>query len=255
MPYIIRLPYIIHYHSILNATIYYHISYSNIHILYLHILYTTMYNYIWYHTLPYFIWYNTKYCHILVLPYPSIYALIFQINLDFLEDSVEVSMAALLDLKGLPSIITQQAHRLPHMRLLVVEMFNSIIGHSLFTKDAIFLELMQRLKGFLGDSKIQQYCEEAREIKAYLLVTLHCAKTKQCQFISLFVSFSLCRTCWVIVGFSFFQRSTPTPPVLIRSYSISPASTVLCYSIFSASPQHTFHWDWTSTACPLASRW
>lgn len=84
----------------------------------------------------------------------------------------------LLDLKGLPSIITQQAHRLPHMRLLIVEMFNSIIGHSLFTRDAIFLELMQRLKAFLNDKKIEKYREETKEIKAYLLVTLHCA-TKQ----------------------------------------------------------------------------
>lgn len=83
-------------------------------------------------------------------------------------------MVGLLDLKGLPSIITQQAHRKPHMRLLVVEMFNSIIGHSLFTKDAIFLELMQRWNGFLNEKKIEQYREEAKEIKAYMMVsTVH----------------------------------------------------------------------------------
>lgn len=96
----------------------------------------------------------------------------------------------LLDLKGLPSIITQQAHRLPHMRLLIVEMFNSIIGHSLFTKDAIFLELMQRFKGFLNDKKIEKYRKEAKEIKAYLLVTLHCA-TKQSTSLSSLPSLSL----------------------------------------------------------------
>lgn len=110
-------------------------------------------------------------------PYAIYYHILhlFQINLDFLENSLEISMSGLLALNGLPSIITQQAHRLPHMRLLVVEMFNSIIGHSLFTKDAIFLELMQRFKGFMNDRKIEQYLEEAREIKAYLLVILHCA--------------------------------------------------------------------------------
>lgn len=131
-----------------------------------------------YDIIPYIAIFHTQYIHILgyhILSYPSTYVRIFQINLDFLENSLEISMAGLLALKGLPSIITQQAHRLPHMRLLVVEMFNSIIGHSLFTKDAIFLELMQRIKGFMNDRKIEQYLEEAREIKAYLLVILHCA--------------------------------------------------------------------------------
>lgn len=98
-------------------------------------------------------------------------SLLWQIDLDFLRNSFEVAMVGLLDLKGLPSIVTQQANRKPHMRLLLVEMFNSIIGHSLFTKDAIFLEIMQRLNAFLSEKKIEKYREEAKEIKAYLMVS------------------------------------------------------------------------------------
>lgn len=103
-------------------------------------------------------------------------------------------MVGLIDLKGLPSIITQQAHRKPHMRLLLVEMFNSIIGHSLFTKDAIFLELMQRFNGFLNEKKIEKYREEAKEIKAYMMVsTVH-------KYYNYYYNLSLFRLCQDLLG-------------------------------------------------------
>ncbi|XP_060649120.1 fatty-acid amide hydrolase 2-A [Drosophila nasuta] len=90
------------------------------------------------------------------------------LDMSFLDNSMEVALVGLLDLKGLPSIVTQQAHRAPKMKLLWIELFNSIIGHSLFTKEAIFIELMQRLNGFMSADHMEQYREEARSIKTYL---------------------------------------------------------------------------------------
>ncbi|KAL7727706.1 hypothetical protein ACLKA6_008044 [Drosophila palustris] len=91
-----------------------------------------------------------------------------QLNLDFLSNSMEIALVGLLDIKGLPSIVTQQAHRAPHMRLLIVELFNAIINHSLFTKEALFLELMQRVNGFMSVDNMEQYREEALQIKEHL---------------------------------------------------------------------------------------
>ncbi|XP_017856358.1 PREDICTED: fatty-acid amide hydrolase 2-B [Drosophila arizonae] len=91
-----------------------------------------------------------------------------QLDLSFLDNIFELVIVALVDLKGLPSIITQQAGRPPNMRLLVLEMFNSIIGHSLFTKEALFLELMQRLNGMISTNKMQQYRDEVARIKTHL---------------------------------------------------------------------------------------
>ncbi|XP_034488616.1 fatty-acid amide hydrolase 2-B [Drosophila innubila] len=91
-----------------------------------------------------------------------------QLDLSFLSNSMEMALVGLLDLKGLPSIVTQQSHRAPHMRLLIVEFFNSLIGHSLFTKEALFLELMQRLNGFMCVNNMEQYRQEALQVKEYL---------------------------------------------------------------------------------------
>ncbi|KAH8312646.1 hypothetical protein KR044_011963 [Drosophila immigrans] len=90
------------------------------------------------------------------------------LDMGFLDNSLEIALVGLLDLKGIPSIVTQQAHRLPKTRLLCVEFFNAIIGHSLFTKEAIFLELMQRFNGFMKPEHMQQYRDEAQTIKAHL---------------------------------------------------------------------------------------
>ncbi|XP_017847543.1 fatty-acid amide hydrolase 2-B [Drosophila busckii] len=91
-----------------------------------------------------------------------------KLDLKFLKNSMEVSLAGLIDLKGFPSIVTQQSDRFPKMRMLIVEMFNSIIGHSLFTKEAMFAELMHRLHGFMSNSNKEKYLREAAVIKAHL---------------------------------------------------------------------------------------
>ncbi|XP_030370050.1 fatty-acid amide hydrolase 2-B [Scaptodrosophila lebanonensis] len=95
-----------------------------------------------------------------------------QLDLKFLHNCMEVVLVALVDLKGIPSIVTQQAHRQPHMRLLVVEMFNSLIGHSLFTKEALFLELMKRLNALMFESHMEQYRKEAKTIKKQMSTIL-----------------------------------------------------------------------------------
>lgn len=95
---------------------------------------------------------------------------LYQLDFSFLDNIYEMSIVALVDLKGLPSVITQQADRPPSMRLLAMEMFNSIIGHSLFTKEALFLELMQRLNGLIASNKMQQYRDEIEKVKTYLAV-------------------------------------------------------------------------------------
>ncbi|XP_030573836.1 fatty-acid amide hydrolase 2-B [Drosophila novamexicana] len=90
------------------------------------------------------------------------------LDLSFLRNSFEVAITALVDLKGLPSIITQQSDRPPHMKMLLMEMLNSTFGHSLFTKEALFLELMQRLNGMMSAEKMEQYRQEVGPLKAHL---------------------------------------------------------------------------------------
>ncbi|KAH8358878.1 hypothetical protein KR093_002946 [Drosophila rubida] len=90
------------------------------------------------------------------------------LQMNFLDNSMEVALVGLLDLKGVPSIVTQQSNRPPKMRLLCVELFNSLIGHSLFTKEALFVELMHRLNGLVSVDHMERYREEARSIKTYL---------------------------------------------------------------------------------------
>ncbi|EDW84914.1 uncharacterized protein Dwil_GK14375 [Drosophila willistoni] len=92
-----------------------------------------------------------------------------ELDLQFLSNSFELALVGLLDLKGLPSVVTQQAHRQPSMRLLIIEQFNSIIGHSLFTKESIFLELMQRLNALMATGNMQQYREETKQIKEHMI--------------------------------------------------------------------------------------
>ncbi|EDV93340.1 fatty-acid amide hydrolase 2-B [Drosophila grimshawi] len=91
-----------------------------------------------------------------------------ELDLSFLRNSFEIALVALVDLKGLPSIITQQAHRAPHMRALIMEMLNSLFGHSIFTKEALFMELMQRVNGLMCPIRMEQYRQELVQLRAHL---------------------------------------------------------------------------------------
>ncbi|KAH8280843.1 hypothetical protein KR054_000681 [Drosophila jambulina] len=91
-----------------------------------------------------------------------------KLDLKFLSNSLEIGLVGLVDLKGMPSIVTQRADRDPSMRLLIIELFNSIIGHSIFTKEAMFLEVMKRFNGLMASGNMGPYREEAQKIKVYL---------------------------------------------------------------------------------------
>jgi len=93
------------------------------------------------------------------------------LDLKFLRNSLEIALVSLVDLKGLPSIVTQRADRDPSMRLLMVELFNSIIGHSIFTKEAMVLEVMKRFNGLMATGNMEEYRVEAQKIKSHLNVS------------------------------------------------------------------------------------
>ncbi|XP_017124189.1 fatty-acid amide hydrolase 2-B [Drosophila elegans] len=91
-----------------------------------------------------------------------------KLDLKFLSNSLEIGLVSLVDLKGLPSIVTQRPDRDPSMRLLMVELFNSIIGHSIFTKEAMFLEVMKRFNGLMASGNMEEYREDVQKIKSHL---------------------------------------------------------------------------------------
>lgn len=78
---------------------------------------------------------------------------------------------SLVDLKGMPSIVTQRADRDPSMRLLMIELFNSIIGHSIFTKEAMFLEVMKRFNGLMASGNMEPYRKEVDKIRTHFNVS------------------------------------------------------------------------------------
>ncbi|XP_017103387.2 fatty-acid amide hydrolase 2 [Drosophila bipectinata] len=91
-----------------------------------------------------------------------------KLDLKFFGNSLEMALVSLVDLKGLPSIVTQRHDRDPSMRLLMVEMFNSAIGHSIFTKEAMFLEVMKRFNGLMASGNMERYREEVKKLKTHL---------------------------------------------------------------------------------------
>ncbi|KAH8346544.1 hypothetical protein KR084_003075 [Drosophila pseudotakahashii] len=91
-----------------------------------------------------------------------------KLDLKFLSNSLEIALVSLVDLKGLPSIVTQRADRDPSMRLLMVELFNSAIGHSIFTKEAMVLEVMKRFNGLMASGNMEEYREDVQKIKSHL---------------------------------------------------------------------------------------
>ncbi|SPP82973.1 fatty-acid amide hydrolase 2 [Drosophila guanche] len=95
-----------------------------------------------------------------------------QLDLSFLSNSLEIALVSLVDLKGIPSIVTQRPDRPPSMRLLIIEFMNSLIGHSLFTKEALFLELMQRFNGLMASGNMQAYRDEVDKIKDHMIELL-----------------------------------------------------------------------------------
>lgn len=129
-----------------------------------------------------------------------------QLDLKFFGNSLEMALVSLVDLKGLPSIVTQQHNRNPSMRLLMVELFNSAIGHSIFTKEAMFLEVMKRFNGLIASGNMERYREEVKKLKTHLNVSKwmsRCALWLPCNpFYS---------NCWALAESSSYPPSIPAP--------------------------------------------
>ncbi|KAH8273194.1 hypothetical protein KR018_012384 [Drosophila ironensis] len=90
-----------------------------------------------------------------------------KLDLKFFGNSMEIGLVSLVDLKGMPSIVTQ-TNRSASMRLLIMELLNSLIGHSLFTKEALFLELLKQFNGLMATGNMERYRNEAKKLKTYM---------------------------------------------------------------------------------------
>lgn len=94
-----------------------------------------------------------------------------QVKIKGLKNALEICLSGLLSIKGIPSVISQTSLVKPKTKALTFELLRSLIGHSLYTTDAIFMELMQNLNALIPLRRCEEYRQEGAELKQELTVS------------------------------------------------------------------------------------
>ena len=82
-----------------------------------------------------------------------------------LRNSLEICLSAFSAIKGVPSIISQSTKTRPTLKVLTIEFIRSLFGHSLYTKDALFMEIMHSMQSLIRPENMEKYQKEAATLR------------------------------------------------------------------------------------------